>query len=82
MTAQKGETTISFIIGTPSIIINGEQKQIDVAPCEIDGRTLIPVRAISEAYNMKVDWDDSTQTVFITYDKTGYERLKDYIISK
>lgn len=31
----------------------------------VNDRTLVPVRAISEALNCNVDWDDATQTVII-----------------
>ena len=40
--------------------------QIDVPPQIINGRTLVPVRAVSESLNMNVGWDDSTKTVIIT----------------
>ena len=32
----------------------------------IDGRTLVPVRAISEAFGCNVGWNENTQTVTIT----------------
>lgn len=36
-------------------------------PAQIkDDRTLIPLRAVSEAYECKVDWDGATRTVTIT----------------
>ena len=65
VTSIKGTTTISLTIGVPSIIINGNVKALDTAPCIIDGRTLVPVRAVSEAFNLKVDWDAVTKTVII-----------------
>ena len=37
-----------------------------VEPFIIDGTTYLPVRAISEAYGKKVDWEDTTKTVKIT----------------
>ena len=65
VTSVKGTTTISLTIGVPSIIINGSAKALDTAPCVIDGRTLVPVRAVSEAFNLNVDWDGATNTVII-----------------
>lgn len=62
----KGDTIISLTIDVPSIIINGEEKSLDVAPVVIDGRTLVPIRAISEALMLNVDWDETTKTVLIT----------------
>lgn len=63
--SQKGNTVISLTIGVPNIIVNGTAKTLDIAPCIINGRTLVPVRAVSEAFNLNVDWDGNTQTVII-----------------
>jgi len=62
----KGDTTISLTIGVPSIIINGLEKPLDVSPVLIDGRTLVPVRAVSEAFMLNVDWNETEKTVLIT----------------
>lgn len=40
--------------------------QLDVAPMIIDGRTLVPARAVSEAIGKNVDWDNEARTVIIT----------------
>lgn len=42
-----------------------EELTLDAAPVVIDGRTLVPVRFISETLGLKVGWDDATQTVII-----------------
>lgn len=41
-------------------------KTLDVPAKIVEDRTLIPLRAISEAYSCQVDWDGSTRTVTIT----------------
>lgn len=48
--------------------INGQNETItlDVPAQLINDRTLVPIRAISEAFECKVDWIDETQTVVIT----------------
>ena len=38
---------------------------LDVAPRIIGSKTFVPVRAIAESFNCKVDWDDATQMVII-----------------
>lgn len=38
---------------------------MDVAPQMINERTLIPLRAVAEAFDCTVMWDDITQTVAI-----------------
>ena len=42
-----------------------EELTLDSAPVVIEGRTLVPVRFISETLGLKVGWDDATQTVII-----------------
>ena len=65
----KGDTTISLTIGENKLTKNGEDKELDVPAQIIESRTLVPVRAISEAFDCKVDWEDSTKTVKITYEE-------------
>ena len=66
VTATKGDITISLQIGSTDLFVNGEAKVIDVPAKLLNSRTLVPVRAISEAFGCKVDWEDATQTVIIT----------------
>ncbi|MEE0944082.1 MAG: copper amine oxidase N-terminal domain-containing protein [Clostridia bacterium] len=86
VTSKKDDTSVSIIIGVPAITVNGVAKELDTAPCVIDNRTLVPVRAISEAYDMNVDWDAGTKTVLITdknktEEDAPYNILKNIIIS-
>jgi hypothetical protein len=46
--------------------INGKEVKSDVAPVIVDGRTLVPVRVVSETLGAKVAWDATTRTVKIT----------------
>lgn len=46
--------------------VGGQEVPFDVRPQVIDGRTLVPVRAITEALGANVAWDAATQTVTIT----------------
>ena len=45
---------------------NGTSVALDVPGQIVNSRTLVPVRAISEAYECDVQWDDATKTVLIT----------------
>ncbi|MBQ8299716.1 MAG: copper amine oxidase N-terminal domain-containing protein [Clostridia bacterium] len=42
-----------------------EEVPLDSVPVVIDGRTLVPVRFVSETLGLKVGWDEDTQTVII-----------------
>jgi len=70
--ATRGSVIIVMQIGEPTMNVNdiftGEAKEItlDVPPCIVGDRTLVPVRAISESLGMDVKWDDLTRTVLIT----------------
>ncbi|MBR5539190.1 MAG: copper amine oxidase N-terminal domain-containing protein [Clostridia bacterium] len=48
-------------------VISGvtEEYKLDVPAQIVDGRTLIPLRAVSQALGKKVEWDGSTSTVLI-----------------
>lgn len=56
---------ISMNIGIKRINIDGVEKVIDVAPFIKDNRTYLPIRVISEALGASVEWEESTQTIFI-----------------
>ncbi len=43
--------------------LNGENIKFDQPLIIKDGRTLVPLRAIFEALNANVDWDDKTKTI-------------------
>ena len=57
-------------IDNPTIEINGTYNEIDegrgITPVVVDGRTLVPVRAIIEAFGGNVEWDNLTQTAILT----------------
>ncbi len=63
---EKDGKTVSFVIGESFIGINGEKTALDVPAQIISDRTMIPARAVAEAFGCKVDWDGDTQTVIIT----------------
>lgn len=59
--------TINLKIGDKKALVNNETVYLDVAPVIIDGRTMIPIRFISESFGAQVDWDEITKTVKIKY---------------
>ncbi len=50
-----------------SLVLNGKNVKTDVPPVIINSRTLIPVRALFENINAKVEWNDKEKTVTINY---------------
>lgn len=86
ITATKDDTTISMQIGNNVMKVNGNKITLDVSPKIIDGRTLVPVRAVAESFDTHVIWDDSANTVllstYIPFDtpKQTFDYLCDWIL--
>lgn len=49
------------------IIMNGEVIESDVPPFLENGRTMVPLRVITEAFGYKVEWFEETQEIWIDY---------------
>ncbi|MFZ5814447.1 MAG: copper amine oxidase N-terminal domain-containing protein [Bacillota bacterium] len=48
------------------VLVNGRPVQSDVPGIMVDGRTMLPVRAVAEAVGAQVEWDAATFTVKLT----------------
>ncbi len=67
MTVQApGIKVVELWIGSDIMRVNGETIRLDAPPQIVSGRTVVPVRAISEAFGAKVSWDGSEKKVTIT----------------
>ena len=70
--ATKGTSLITMKIGMPKMNVQKIDAEapiivdLDTAPYIQDDRTMVPVRAIAEAFEAEVDWIDETSTVVIT----------------
>ncbi len=60
-----GIDVIEIPIGVNVIYKNNESITIDVPAQIINDRTMLPLRAISEAFGLIVEWDEETRTVLI-----------------
>lgn len=90
VTSTKGGTTVSLTIDNPKMSVNGNVVTLDTPACIVDNRTLVPVRAIAEAFQTEVNWDEGTKTVSISGDGISNiekgttnprETLKNYLIA-
>ena len=59
---------ISLTIGSRIMVVNGNNVSLDVSAQLINNRTMVPLRAISEATGMEVRWDDESLIVDILTD--------------
>ena len=64
------DVIVSLQIDNPVMTVNGLESEIDpgrgTKPMIIDGRTLVPIRAIIESFGGSVEWDENTKTVILT----------------
>lgn len=56
---------IEMTVGEDHFYLNGNAISLDVPAQIYNARTLVPVRAIAEALNLSVEWDEGTRTVLI-----------------
>ena len=63
--AQKGDNTITLAIGSNVMSRGSKRLKLDVVAKVINGRTLVPLRAVSEAFDKDVSWNGNTKTVVI-----------------
>ncbi len=60
-----------FYVGVKYYYTNDVKNEMDTAPVIKDGRTLLPIRYVSETFGAKVDWDGKEEKVSISFgDKT------------
>ncbi|MCL2225431.1 MAG: copper amine oxidase N-terminal domain-containing protein [Defluviitaleaceae bacterium] len=72
-----GQTAILLTIGNAVYSVNGVQHTADEAPFIADGRTMVPIRLVSEALGAEVGWDGDTRTVTIVSGATNLSLVLD-----
>lgn len=76
VTSKLNNTTVVMTINSNVMTVNGEKKNIDVPAKIISDRTLVPARAVTEAFGADVLWDANSTTVKI-FTKDFLLRTKD-----
>jgi lysozyme len=59
-------TILLLQIGNRTAVVNGEAVVMDVPAAIMNGRTMLPVRFVSEHLGAEVQWEELTKTVTIT----------------
>lgn len=71
------DEVILLNIGKPEMLVNGDKQTIDsnnkVTPVLVNNTTLVPIRAIIEAFGGQVSWDSKSKKVTVTYNKNKVE---------
>jgi hypothetical protein len=65
---ERGTRQLQLTIGSKLAIVDGEIVELLEAPRIVNGRTMVPIRFISEAFGADVQWDPETRGVSITVD--------------
>jgi hypothetical protein len=67
----KNSELLKIQIGSNSMTVGNRTISLD-APAEImNGRTMLPLRAVSEALDCQVQWDEKSQLVTVAFDSKG-----------
>lgn len=65
VTVTKDGTVVKLLLGSTTAYVDGKEVTLEVPGQLLNGRTVVPVRFISEAFEAKVDWEPETQSVVI-----------------
>lgn len=66
VTIRKNERVVVMWPDNHYVFVSGVRKYLDVAPRIINGRTMVPLRFLSETFGADVYWNASSSTVVIT----------------
>ena len=70
--AHRANDNLLLTIGENKMYFNNDEKELDVPAKIKDSRTLVPLRAISEAFECEVHWDGDAKTINIYSQASAY----------
>lgn len=79
VTIEKDGSVFETTIGTKLYTLNGTQKTMDTESVIVNGRTMVPVRVIAEAFGMNINWNAEERIVTITRGKARRDKVKIFI---
>jgi len=65
ITFTRGDRKVTITIGSKTAYVNGQKKELLVAPYATKGRTMVPTRFVSEQLGETVEWDAVSRYVWI-----------------
>ena len=65
ITARRGATQVEMQMGRTLAVVNGQNVRLDQPPATVRGRTMVPLRFVSEALGANVRWNSGLQLVSI-----------------
>ncbi|UQZ33856.1 copper amine oxidase [Paenibacillus sp. PK3_47] len=61
----RGAKALDLTVAKKEFVLNGKLYSAEVAPMILQGRTLVPLRLVSEQLGLNVKWEQNTKTVTI-----------------
>ncbi|NBD26727.1 stalk domain-containing protein [Paenibacillus glycinis] len=61
----RGGQLLEMWVGRNDFVLTGVRKQSEVAPITRSGRTLVPIRLVSEQLGLRVNWDGKLGTITV-----------------
>lgn len=62
--------TLKLQVDSKTAYINNIEKTLDVPPTVVKGRTMVPLRFVSDGFGSKIEWNAAEQMATITRDQT------------
>lgn len=73
---------IRMKLGNTGILINGVRFEMEAPPLSLSGRTMIPLRAVSQALGVDVQWDGATRSIDLTGEPILHPQAGSYFDGK
>ena len=73
------DDTIKLVIDSKTAYLNSNSETLDVAPTVINGRTMLPIRFVTEGFNLGIAWDGDEQRIYViknSFDEYEYNYIK------
>lgn len=68
-TLTKGDSVVNVTLNQKEMLVNGERVPLDVPAQTVNDRTLLPLRAVSDAFSKQVYWEPSGSGLIIISDE-------------
>lgn len=66
VTITKSDDAIILAIGSSTAYVNNDRYELECSAEVVNGRTLVPIRFVAEAFGNTVEWDGESRTVLIS----------------
>ncbi|NEN80780.1 stalk domain-containing protein [Paenibacillus elgii] len=68
ITIKDNKNTLSLQTGNKSVMVNGQHEKIESAAELVDGRVYVPVRLISDSFEIQTQWDNQNRIAILGAD--------------